>query len=592
MDRGKLQIRSLEGLTDLECAEAVAQSFAEVSQEYERLDRTRLPAYLPAERPLEVNVFQVKNKIENIGKTKSTLPVDISDRLRQDCALDLAEPMCDIINSCLRAGCFPKPWRREWVTPVPKPKNGEELKTCNDVRKVASTSDYSKVFEGFLRDWITQDIGDKMDINQFAGKKGVGTEHLIVALMDRVLSLLDKPGMRAVIATAVDWASAFSRTDPTLTITKFVKMGVRSSLINILIEFIDERKMSVKFNSAESKLYTLIGGGPQGSWTGQATYLVSSDDSADCVDLDDRYKFCDDLTILELVMLGSVLAEYDFIQHIPSDIQGEQRFIPVERLDTQSNLDKISRWTNDNLMRLNESKTTYLVFTRAREQFSTRLTLNQKVIERQSAVKLLGVWLQEDGGWSKNTREMCKKAYARMSMLTKLKYGGADIEELIHMFKQFVRGSLEYCSVAWGSSLTAQQSYSLERCQATALKLILQESYVSYSAALEMAGLQTLEARRLNRYLDFSLKSIKHSQNNRFLPKNPNLESNLEVRNREIFEVKQSAIPFCQRLLNEHFRLLGEDREEEGEEEGEGEGGGEGGGREEEEGGRAEGGAP
>ena len=147
--------------------------------------------------------------------------------------------------------------------------------------------------------------------------------------------------------------------------------------------------------------------------------------------------------------MGSVLAEYDFIQHIPSDIQGEQRFIPVERLDTQSNLDKISRWTNDNLMRLNESKTTYLVFTRAREQFSTRLTLNQKVIERQSAVKLLGVWLQEDGGWSKNTREMCKKAYAQMSMLTKLKCGGADTEELIHMFKQFVRGSLEYCSVSW-----------------------------------------------------------------------------------------------------------------------------------------------
>ena len=116
------------------------------------------------------------------------------------------------------------------------------------MRKVASTSDYSKVFEGFLRQWITEDISAKMDLNQFAGKKGVGTEHLIVALMDRVLSLLDKPGMRAVVATAVDWASAFSRTDPTLTITKFVNMGVRSSLINIIIEFIEERKMSVKFN--------------------------------------------------------------------------------------------------------------------------------------------------------------------------------------------------------------------------------------------------------------------------------------------------------------------------------------------------------
>ena len=248
MDRGKLQIRSLEGLTDEQCAEAVAQSFAEVSQEYEPLDRTKLPAFLPAERPLQVNIFQVQNKIKNIGKTKSTLPVDIPDRLRKECALDLAEPMCDIINSCLKAGCFPRPWRREWVTPVPKPKNGEELRTCNDVRKVASTSDYSKVFEGFLRVWITEDISDKMDLNQFAGKKGVGTEHLIVALMDRVLSLLDKPGMRAVVATAVDWASAFSRTDPTKTITKFVNMGVRSSLINIIIEFNEELNLINQLN--------------------------------------------------------------------------------------------------------------------------------------------------------------------------------------------------------------------------------------------------------------------------------------------------------------------------------------------------------
>ena len=88
------------------------------------------------------------------------------------------------------------------------------------MRKVASTSDYSKVFETFLRDWITEDIGKKIDINQFAGKKGVGTEHLLVAMLDRVLGQLDQRGMRAVIKAAVDWASAFSRTDPTITISK------------------------------------------------------------------------------------------------------------------------------------------------------------------------------------------------------------------------------------------------------------------------------------------------------------------------------------------------------------------------------------
>ena len=337
------------------------------------------------------------NRIKRIGRTKSTLPIDIPDRLRTECALDLAEPMTDIINTCLRNGSFPRAWRREWVTPVPKLRPGEELKSCDDVRKVASTSDYSKVFETFLRDWITEDIGDKIDINQFAGKKGVGTEHMLVAMMDRILGQLDQVGMRAVIKAAVDWASAFSRTDPTITITKFINMGVRSSLISILIEFIEERQMTVKFNSEESKLYSLIGGGPQGSWSGQACFITASDDNADHVNQDDRYKFSDDLNILEVVILGNILSEYDFSKHVPSDVGLGERHLPSQSLDTQTNLDQIAFWTSNNLMQLKESKTDYMVFTRAQKQFSTRLTLNNKWIERKYEGKCLGVWLQPDG---------------------------------------------------------------------------------------------------------------------------------------------------------------------------------------------------
>ena len=47
-------------------------------------------------------------RIKRVGKTKSTLPIDIPDRLRTKCALDLAEPMTDIINTCLRDGSFPR----------------------------------------------------------------------------------------------------------------------------------------------------------------------------------------------------------------------------------------------------------------------------------------------------------------------------------------------------------------------------------------------------------------------------------------------------------------------------------------------------
>ena len=44
----------LEKFSDQECAEKVAQHFASVSQEYEPVDKTCLPCYLPAEKPPQV----------------------------------------------------------------------------------------------------------------------------------------------------------------------------------------------------------------------------------------------------------------------------------------------------------------------------------------------------------------------------------------------------------------------------------------------------------------------------------------------------------------------------------------------------------
>ena len=121
----------------------------------------------------------------------------------------------------------------------------------------------------------------------------------------------------------------------------------------------------------------------------------------------------------------------------------------------------------------------------------------------------------------------------------------------------------------------------MERCQAVCLRVILLDMYVSYSAALEMTGLSRLSDRRLDRCLEFSLKCIKDPYNARFFPKNPNLNLTMESRKREQFKVnfsrtnsyKNSTIPFCQRLLNNHWAQLEEEEEGagEGEEEEEGE---------------------
>ena len=138
------------------------------------------------------------------------------------CAVELAEPVTNIINTCLQKSQYPQIWKQEWVTPVPKITNPKEIK---DLRKIACTSDFSKLFEVFLKDWILEDIGEKLDIGQYGGKKGIGTEHMIVCLLGRILKLLDKhPDRSAVVATCLDWAAAFDRQDPTIAVKKFIEL--------------------------------------------------------------------------------------------------------------------------------------------------------------------------------------------------------------------------------------------------------------------------------------------------------------------------------------------------------------------------------
>ena len=144
---------------------------------------------------------------------------------------------------------------------------------------------------------------------------------------------------------------------------------------------------------------------------------------------------------------------------------------------------KTTNWTDDNLMKVNELKSYYLIFTRSKKDFATRLTMNNKFLERLNVTKILGVWISEDGSWAKNTQEMLKRGYSRISFLTKLKYAGLKIEDLLEMFQLFIRSCAEYCSVAFHSSLTDAETKSLERLQSTCLKVILQDSYISYSNA-------------------------------------------------------------------------------------------------------------
>ena len=142
MTAGDIHVESLNGLDNLQAVQMIAAHFAKISNEYEPIDNSQLPCYLPAQQPPQVTENDVYVRLNRLKKTKPTLPLDIPDKVRQECSPLLAGPLSTIINNSLSQSVYPADWKLEWVTPAPKISHPQKL---SDLRKISSTSDYRKI---------------------------------------------------------------------------------------------------------------------------------------------------------------------------------------------------------------------------------------------------------------------------------------------------------------------------------------------------------------------------------------------------------------------------------------------------------------
>ena len=222
-----------------------------------------------------------------------------------------------------------------------------------------------------------------IDPCRFGNQHGLSTQHYLIQMIDKILRDTDTEEVTAVLATFVDWKDAFPNQCPKLGIQAFMKCGVRNSLNPILIDYFRGRSIIVKWHGTKSKQKEVPGGGPQGGLLGILEYQAQSNESANSVPKDSRYKFVDDLSTLEKIALLSIgISSHNSKFQVPNDINVSNLYIPPEHLKSQSYLNHIAEWTENQKMTLNEEKTKSMLFNfRKNKQFSTRLSLNRKTIE-------------------------------------------------------------------------------------------------------------------------------------------------------------------------------------------------------------------
>ena len=370
----------------------------------------------------------------------------------------------------------------------------------SEFRNISDLLNLDKVAEKFFGEMIADDMKLKMDPSQYGNQHHTSIQHYLVKMLHKILTELDgtKGGNFAVVASLIDWKEAFPRQCPRLGVEAFLKMGVRPSLIPMLINFFQGRKMQVKWHGKFSEVKHLNGSGPQGSTIGLLEYLAQSNNNADTVGEEERFKFLDDLSILEVVNLLTIgISTYDFKQHVASDIPEGSGFVEAYNLKSQNYINDISDWTKNQKMKLNLNKSNIMIFNPSKKyKFTTRVKMQDHTLPVITKTKLLGTIITDDLKWNENTRKIVKQANQRLQILRKSTEFTSSIDDLKTIYIAYVRSILEQSSVLWGSSLTDENKCDLERVQKNSCRIILGERYENYENALKEICLETLEERR------------------------------------------------------------------------------------------------
>jgi hypothetical protein len=268
-----------DNLTPEQSIEKIAQHFAAISQEFLPLDYNLLPVDVQAKLNQQVSEsdlptiedHDVYQKIKKTKKPRSSVPGDLPRRIVQEFGPELAAPAGKIFRNILKTGHWPKPWRTEYGTPLqkePNPQNEDQL------RIISLTNYLSKVFEQYVMTWLLEYVGTQMDWGQYGGMKGSSISHYLIEFVNYILFNQDLNIPHAVLAVMVDFSKAFNRINHNRIIAILSRMGVPAWLLRIVIGFLTDREMIVRYKGRTSGRKLLPGGGPQGTRLGLFLFLI------------------------------------------------------------------------------------------------------------------------------------------------------------------------------------------------------------------------------------------------------------------------------------------------------------------------------
>lgn len=333
----------------------------------------------------EVTTKEIAEIIQSLSSTSTAGFDDLHPKPIKYIANLILLPLVFLINLSFKTGVYPDNLKKACITPVFKK---GDLQNIGNYRPISVLSVIAKIYDKCFYIRLSSFCEKHTLISkfQFGFRSGMGTDMAITRVYNDILNALD--GGLYCLGIFLDLEKAFDSVPHDRLLQKLNQIGIRGLGLHWIKSYLSERQCCTKINKRISDPNIIRIGVPQGSILSPLLFNIYINDLTEKI-RKGLYLYADDT----IMIISHVNLEY--------------------LIETANNaLGVIKTWLENNGLKLNISKTEYIIFENINKQVNDSICtikIGNNIIQRVFKYKYLGLWLDHRLSFDIHTNEVSKK---------------------------------------------------------------------------------------------------------------------------------------------------------------------------------------